>query len=283
MASSSITPLIAGALLALSALATFRQWRVVGEWLGAAGLITMLGTLAARGLHDSHWPLTNLYEFLLAFASATALAALWSRTRIASGRASPISDKEPGSTHGTNQPASAVATVQAATFVLAAALVLYARLGLPASYRALLPLPPALHSTWFPLHVATAALAYGALALAGMAGGVYLLHPASRHVAPSLMDQAIVAGYPLLTLSILLGMIWAQTAWGRYWGWDIKEVWTLGTWLVYALYWHLRRRPRWRGSRLAWLAMIGLGMVFMTLLGVRPLARAVGLTSLHLF
>lgn len=283
MASGSVTPLIAGAFLLLAALATLYQWKFVPEWLGSAGLVTVLGTLAARGLYAGRWPLTNLYEFLLAFASATVLAALSSERRIPPGSDGPVPNKEPDQPRGQNRPASAVAMVQTATFVLAAALVLYARLGLPASYRALLPLPPALHSTWFPLHVGTAALAYGALALAGMAGGVYVLYPASRHLVPSLMDRAIAAGYPLLTCSILLGMIWAQMVWGRYWGWDIKEVWTLGIWLVFTLYWHLRRHPRWRDSRLAWLAMIGLGMVFVALLGVGPLARAVGLTSLHLF
>ena len=86
-----------------------------------------------------------------------------------------------------------------------------------------------------------------------------------------------------MTLSMLLGMFWARAAWGRYWGWDLKEVWTLIAWLVYTLYWHLRRRPTWKGRRLAWLALTGLGSVFFTFLGVGWLARAVGLESLHLF
>jgi ABC-type transport system involved in cytochrome c biogenesis permease subunit len=75
----------------------------------------------------------------------------------------------------------------------------------------------------------------------------------------------------------------AQVAWGRYWGRDLKEVWTLITWLVYTLYWHLRRRPRWQGRRLAGLALAGLGSVLFTFLGVDWLARTVGLESLHLF
>jgi ABC-type transport system involved in cytochrome c biogenesis permease subunit len=98
-----------------------------------------------------------------------------------------------------------------------------------------------------------------------------------------MLDRAIAAGFPLLTLSMILGMVWAQVAWGRYWGWDLKEVWTLITWLVYALYWHLRRRPGWPGRRLACLALAGLGAVLFTFLGVGWLARSVGLESLHLF
>jgi ABC-type transport system involved in cytochrome c biogenesis permease subunit len=82
---------------------------------------------------------------------------------------------------------------------------------------------------------------------------------------------------------MLLGMVWAQAAWGRYWDWDPKEAWTSITWLVYTLYWHLRRRRGWKGRRLAWLALVGLGAVLFTFLGVGWLARTVGLESLHLF
>ena len=86
-----------------------------------------------------------------------------------------------------------------------------------------------------------------------------------------------------MTISMIFGMIWAQAAWGRYWGWDLKEVWTLSTWLIYTLYWHLHRRPGWQGRRVAWLALIGLGAVLFTFLGTGWLARTVGLESLHLF
>ena len=72
-------------------------------------------------------------------------------------------------------------------------------------------------------------------------------------------------------------------AWGRYWGWDVKETWTLITWLIYALYWHVRRRSRWKGRRLAWLVLVGLASVLFTFLGVGSLARTVGLEGLQLF
>lgn len=97
------------------------------------------------------------------------------------------------------------------------------------------------------------------------------------------MARGISVGYPLLTLSMLLGMIWAQAAWGRYWAWDLKEVWTLVTWLVYTLYWHVRRRPRWSDRWRASLALAGFTSVCFTYLGLGWLARAVGLESLHLF
>jgi ABC-type transport system involved in cytochrome c biogenesis permease subunit len=210
--------------------------------------------------------LTGEYEVALAFALGAALAAL----TLGAGR------DQPKSANGTH-------AVQAVTMGMATALMAYARFGVPAFKRAIQPLAPALNSVWFPLHVGAAALGYGALAMAGAAGLVWLAREPVRTAAEGLMDRAVAAGYPLLTLSMLLGMIWAQQAWGRYWGWDLKETWTLITWLVYTLYWHLRGRPGWRGRRLAWLALAGLGAVLFTFLGAGWLARTVGLESLHLF
>ncbi len=260
MTSGPMGPLVAGGCFLLAAPTLFRRWRI-GVWLGAAGVSILIGALVARGLRAGHWPLTGEYEFALAFALATAVAAL-------------------ALCLDSNQQTSAV---QAVAMLLAVALVVYARLGLPAFRRAILPLSPALNSVWLPLHVGAVALGYGALAVAGTAGVVWLAGESARVGAARLMDRAVAAGYPLLTLSMLLGMVWAQVAWGRYWGWDLKEVWTLITWLVYTLYWHLRRLPRWRGRRLAWLALAGLGAVLFTFLGVGWGARAVGLESLHLF
>jgi len=258
MASGSVATIAAAVCFLLAALAYVRRWPA-GMWLGAAGAAILAGALAAQGLRAGHWPLTGEYEFALAFALGTALAAL-----------------------ALGQDGRAPA-IQATTMTLAAALVAYARLGVPALKRAIQPLPPALDSFWLPLHVGAAALGYGALAMAGATGAVWLTRESDRSRAERLMDRAVAAGYPLLTLSMLLGMVWAQAAWGRYWGWDLKEVWTLITWLVYTLYCHLRRRRRWKGRRLAWLALAGLGAVLFTFLGVGWLARAVGLESLHLF
>ena len=268
MASGSLMVIAAGACFLLASLAYARGWRI-GPWVAAAGAAILAGALAARGLRAGHWPLTSEYEFALAFALGTVLAALVPATR-ASWR---------------------IPVVQAMTMLIAALLVAYARFVLPIAKQAIRPLPPALASVWLPLHVSTAALAYGALALAGAAGLAWLLRKDLLHAAEGsrrvetewLLDRAIAAGFPLLTLSMIFGMIWAQVAWGRYWGWDLKEVWTLITWLVYALYWHVRRRPRWQGRRLAWLALIGLASVLFTFLGTGWLARIVGLESLHLF
>ena len=88
------------------------------------------------------------------------------------------------------------------------------------------------------------------------------------------MQRAVTLGFPWLTLSILTGAIWAQNAWGRYWGWDPKETWALITWLWYLLILHLRSLRRWRGRRLAVLVLVGLGVVMFTFIGVPWLVRA---------
>lgn len=233
-------------------------WQI-GAWLSVAGTVILAGGLVARGLRAGHWPLTSRYEFALAFALGTVLAALLLHAK----------SRHP--------------SVQTATLVFAAALIVYACLGMPAFNRVIQPLPPALDSVWLPLHAGAAALSYGALTLAGVTGCVWLVQKSDRAGVEWMLDRAIAIGYPLLTLSMILGMVWAQVAWGRYWGWDLKEVWTLIMWLVYTLYWHLRGRPRWQGNRLAWLALGGLGVVLLTFLGIDWLARTVSLGSLHLF
>jgi ABC-type transport system involved in cytochrome c biogenesis permease subunit len=81
--------------------------------------------------------------------------------------------------------------------------------------------------------------------------------------------RAIAIGYPIFTLGALIfAMIWAAEAWGRFWGWDPKEVWALITWLYYAFYLHLRLSRGWQGKKSAWLAVIGFTVVMFTLIGV---------------
>jgi ABC-type transport system involved in cytochrome c biogenesis permease subunit len=90
-------------------------------------------------------------------------------------------------------------------------------------------------------------------------------------------------GFPWMTLGMLTGAIWARTAWGRYWDWDPKESWTLITWLTYLIFLHGRALRGWRGRRIAWLAVLGLGAVAFTFLGVGWLVRSLRLESIHIF
>ena len=86
----------------------------------------------------------------------------------------------------------------------------------------------------------------------------------------------IVFGFLWLSLGIITGSIWANSAWGTYWSWDPKETWSLITWLVYAALLHARTMQGWRGSRVAWLSIVGFGCVLFTYFGVNFL-----LSGLH--
>ena len=148
-------------------------------------------------------------------------------------------------------------------------------------YVSVVPLPPALQSAWLVIHVFVATSAVGFLALGFALSVVQLMQARRESIAAAgkaakqsflatLPDSAtlenlayrvIIIGFILWTFTLMAGAIWAEAAWGRYWGWDTKEVWTFIIWVVYAGYIHARATRGWRGSRSAWLAIIGFSTV----------------------
>lgn len=248
-------------------LTTEKPLATTAPWLAATGLGLLSGSLVSRGLEAGHWPLVGLYEFALCFAWATALTLLILEWR--------LEDRAPG----------------AGGMPVVFALISYALFVVPVSARAPRPLPPALQSIWLQIHVLSTALAYGAFAVAAGLSGLYLLrvrpatgdNPASSDSSEDYAWPAVGIGFPLLSLGMLSGAIWAQAAWGNYWNWDPKETWTLITWLAYLLYLHARALRGWRGRRAAWLALGAFGMVLFTFLGVNWLVRLLQLESLHIF
>lgn len=95
---------------------------------------------------------------------------------------------------------------------------------------------------------------------------IQLVKPFTQKVNPTVMDEmtyrTIIVGFPLFSLGgLLFAMIWAHLAWGRFWGWDPKEVWALITWLFYAAFLHLRTSNGWEGKRTAWMGIIGFGLI----------------------
>jgi cytochrome c-type biogenesis protein CcsB len=144
-------------------------------------------------------------------------------------------------------------------------------------YVEITPLPPALQSAWLVVHVfvASAATAFFALGFAlsvlqlaqhrREGGGedlakLKLKFLATLPTAVRLEDLAYrtnIVGFILWTFTLIAGAIWAERSWGRYWGWDTKEVWTFIIWVIYAGYIHARATRGWRGSRSAWLGIIG--------------------------
>jgi cytochrome c-type biogenesis protein CcsB len=144
-------------------------------------------------------------------------------------------------------------------------------------------LPPALQSNWLPIHASIAIMANGFLALAFCGGIMYLLlereiknkrfgvfysRLPSLEALDTLNHHCLAVGFPLLTLGIITGSIWAKQAWGAYWQWDPKETWSLITWLLYAALIHQRMTMGWRGRRAALVTIIGFGAVLFTLWGV---------------
>ena len=133
------------------------------------------------------------------------------------------------------------------------------------------PLVPALKSTWLVIHVSTAIISGGVFLLANVIAAAYLYLDnmestgprkvwAERLPALEVLDQLsyrlVAFVFPLWTFSVIAGAIWAESAWGRYWGWDPKETWAFITWVAYAAYLHARVTIGWRGKRAAWLCLL---------------------------
>ena len=146
------------------------------------------------------------------------------------------------------------------------------------------PLFPALKSNWLIAHVITCFLGYAAFAIAfGMSlmflfvmrnvqkeDGLASLLP-SHSVLDELTQKMIMFGFFFLSVGIITGAVWANSAWGRYWGWDPKETWSLITWFIYAIYLHAKLMRGWHGERMAYLSIIGFFAVLFTYFGVNYL------------
>ena len=141
-------------------------------------------------------------------------------------------------------------------------------------YVAVAPLPPALQSYWLVIHVFVASLGTGFFGLGAALSVVQLLQarrenkgqrPLPAIPTPERLEalayRLIVVGFVFWTFTLMAGAIWAEHAWGRYWGWDTKEVWTFIIWVIFAGYIHARATRGWRGSRSATLAIVGFGAV----------------------
>jgi cytochrome c-type biogenesis protein CcsB len=159
------------------------------------------------------------------------------------------------------------------------------------------PLVPALNSYWLAIHVTAMTLASGTFMVAAVLAVVYLF--AERHtrraaaglssrygevfrLLPSAerLDQiayrTVVFAFPIWTFGIMAGAIWADEAWGRYWGWDPTETWAFITWVVYACFLHARVTAGWRGRRAALIQLVGFGCLLFNLLGI-----SLFITGLH--
>lgn len=214
--------------------------------LAAVGCTLHLLLLVMRTILSGMLPLTNGVEFLLSFIWVTVFMYLVVALR-----------------YQINAAGGAVMLI-AGLLVALVALLMKDQLGATA------PLMPALKSPWLTVHVITAAVSYAAFTLAaGLA--VMQFFPVGRSISDDHVYLLVGGGFALLSLSIVLGAIWAEQAWGRYWSWDPKETWALVTWIIYAIYLHLHRSREWRGNNARLMVIGGFILVLFTFFGVNYL------------
>jgi cytochrome c-type biogenesis protein CcsB len=170
-----------------------------------------------------------------------------------------------------------VVTGFAVVILMLAVLLLYVPAG---------PLVPALHSYWLVIHVIAAITATGAFTVGGMSSLLFLVKSRAeargtvrstgyiaRLPRAAVLDRVAYRmhafGFPIWTFAALVaGPIWAEYAWGRYWGWDPKEIWAFITWVVYAAYLHARATAGWKGKAAAIIALIGLATLLFNFVGI---------------
>lgn len=153
-------------------------------------------------------------------------------------------------------------------------------------YVAVAPLVPALQSVWFIIHIVAAAISAAAFNIGGLAAILYLLKARSERrgavngylrFVPNARTLDLYSyrfhafAFPLWTFTVAAGAIWAEYAWGRYWGWDPKETWALITWVAYACYLHARATAGWRGGKAASIALLGLATFWFNFIGINLL------------
>ncbi len=228
----------------------------LGVGVTAIGVLSQAVGVVTRGLAAHRAPWGNMYEFVI--SSLLVVAVVYLALVIRYGFT------------WLGLPVSALLSVG---------------LGLAATvfYVAVAPLVPALHSVWFLIHILAACIAGAAFNIGGAASIMYLVKAravrrgvTSGYLAklPDLGRLDLLAyrshafAFPVWTFTIAAGSIWAEYAWGRYWGWDPKETWAFVTWVVYAGYLHARATAGWRGRNAAWIALVGLGCFWFNFIGI---------------
>lgn len=235
---------------------------MVAVWLTWLGFGLHAGSVISRGLAADRVPWGNMYEFM----SASCLAVV--------GAFLVLLLREPVRFLG--------------AFVLGPVLL---SMGLAGTvlYTSAGPVQAVLSTYWLPVHVTAAVVATGLFTLGSTAAALHLLSlryeavvangktpgfsGLARKLPPAqaldrLTQRTIGLGFPIWTFAVIAGAIWAESAWGRYWGWDPKETWAFITWVAYAAYLHARSTAGWRGKAAAWIAVIALACLLFNFFGV---------------
>ena len=218
-----------------------------GMILSVLALLLITLSLVARITQTGRGPFSNMYEFSVAFSWGIITMSIYFQWRF----------KAPA--------------VKVVGLLVAFALLLFA-INLSSKP---VPLVPALQQGFLlSVHVACAIIAYGTFTLGFGSAILFLVQNRNAkswlptaETLDSMSYHSVVIGFPFLTLTIILGALWADIAWGRYWGWDPKETASLVTWLLYAAYLHARIMRGWRGTKAATLLIIGFAAVLFTFFG----------------
>jgi cytochrome c-type biogenesis protein CcsB len=239
-----------------------------GLWLRTAfgltcvGLATHIVAIVTRGLSEHRVPWGNMYEFIGAITCMAVLVLVVAAVRF---RAYYIG-----------------------LFVLLP-VVLSLAVDVTVVYTPAGSLVPALNSYWIAIHVTAMIVASGLYIVGAVVTAMYLLadrnerralaglpsrteglmmHLPGTTVLDRLSYRAILFAFPVWTFGVIAGAIWADHAWGRYWGWDPKETWSFITWVVYAGFLHARATAGWRGRRAAYIQLVGFGCLMFNLVGI---------------
>lgn len=245
------------------------DWQRAAFLLTCGALILQVASIAVRGAAEHRVPWGNMYEFIAAITCAAVLAFV-------------------------------VAAVRFRAYFMGLFVLLPVVLALAVDvvviYTPAEQLVPALQSYWIAIHVTAMIVAIGMyvfgavvtvlyllvarherlVASGGRAGGGVLAQLPGSEALDRLAYRAILFAFPAWTFAVIAGAIWADHAWGRYWGWDPKETWSFITWLVYAAFLHARATAGWRGRRAAYIQLFGFACLMFNLVGIN-----LWITGLH--
>nr|QCI05780.1 cytochrome c biogenesis protein ccs1 [Dasysiphonia japonica] len=241
-------------------------------------------SLLLRWIHNNYFPLSNLYESLIFLT--------WSITFLQIILTNKINSK----------------LIGAITTPISLFIISFASISLPHNMQIAAPLVPALKSNWLMMHVTVMIISYGTLIIGSLLSILFLIISQGKTVEiqgnsdsykkkflmeynnnysnnikynrinllesiDNLSYRIIGFGFPLLTIGIIAGAVWANEAWGSYWSWDPKETWALITWIIFAIYLHTRLNQSWQGKKPAILASIGFIIIWICYLGVNFLGK----------
>jgi cytochrome c-type biogenesis protein CcsB len=234
----------------------------IGFALTVLGCLVLVCGVVCRGIAADRVPWGNMYEFAITGCVAVCAAYIFMVR-----------------TYGTRWLG----------LLVTGFLVIVLGLAVVVLYRPLTPLVPALHSYWLMIHVSAAAIAGGAYTVGALASVLYLMRrrlearaaadpelPRTGFLWRTPSAEAIdrvayrvhAFAFPVWTFAVMCGAIWAEYAWGRFWGWDPKEVWAFITWVAYAAYLHARSTAGWQGRAAAYVALIGYSTFLFNFIGI---------------